>query len=62
MNDSNVSDPVLHELNRKAHQVARAAKRYVETRPGNSPFFYQLSEAVREYEKAERRAMREATL
>ena len=62
MSESNVHDPVLHELNRKAHQAARAAKRYVEGPVGSEALYVALKNALREYEKADRRAQKEATL
>jgi hypothetical protein len=65
MSDNRPPDKPLHEVNAAGHRLARAAGRYVEHAPkpeSTSPLFCQLKEAVKDYERADRRAQLEATL
>jgi hypothetical protein len=60
--DSRPPDKPLHEVNAAGHRLARAAGRYVEQTESTSPLFCQLKEAVKDYERADKRAQLEATL
>lgn len=57
------SDALLHETNRAAHKVAKAAREYEKATHTERSYaaFWKLQRANREYEEAERRAQREAT-
>jgi hypothetical protein len=65
MSEHHSPDKPLHEVNAAGHRLARAAGRYVEHagKPeSTSPLFSQLKEAVKDYERADKRAQLEATL
>lgn len=58
------SDVMLHEANRRAHRVARAASTYIEKQRvngGDAQARFALVKAVNSYKEIERRQIEEAT-
>jgi hypothetical protein len=69
VSESRPPDKPLHEVNAAGHRLARAARRYVDTAgrhvyalQAEPAIFLQLKEAVKDYERADKRAQLEATL
>jgi hypothetical protein len=64
VSESRPPDKPLHEVNAAGHRLARAARRYVDNAnmDRSAALWFQLKEAVKDYERADKRAQLEATL